>query len=245
MRGIRKINFVEIFRGVLFGAILFIPSLVHAQGQQSHKSSIEISATWEYLLYLPSDYQNDTTTQFPLMLYLHGGGESGGNIEELKRHGLPGLIEEGKEFPFIILSPQNPHKKKFWDDTAVIALLDEVQKNYRVDPKRIYLLGVSRGAYGAWHLMVQYPDRFAAVVAISGEAPATYAQWVTNMPVWVFHGMEDESIPISESDSMVAALRKNGNQVRYTRYEDTGHDAWTATFKNQEVYEWLLRQRTK
>jgi len=222
--------------------ILLGLSSVAAQ-QKEFKVELKPVLEMQYLLYLPDGYESDSEAEFPLLLFLHGGGSSGDDIEMLKRSGLAGKIEEGKSFPFMVLSPQNPHSRKFWNETALITLLDKIQKEYRVDPSRVWVAGLSRGGYGAWRMAIQYPERFAALVAVCGETPDHYARWLGDMPIWVFHGEDDRTISIKESDEMVAALKKNGNPVRYTRYPDTGHNAWDQAFSDPELYKWLLAQK--
>ena len=193
-----------------------------------------------YLLYVPKTAANES---LPLVLFLHGGGEGGGDIEKVKKHGLPKLIEAGKEFPFIVVSPQNPSKTEFWDDQQLIRLLDELETELPVDPSRIYLTGLSRGGFGAWRLAIQNPHRFAALVPICGGGPAPYAKRLKHLPVWSFHGAKDQVIPIQESRRMVDALRAAGGNVKFTIYPEAKHDAWTETYNNPELYQWLLMQR--
>ena len=193
-----------------------------------------------YLLYIP---QTQPDELLPLVLFLHGGGEGGNDIEKVKKHGPPKLIAEGQSFPFIVVSPQNPSESQFWDDQQLVRLLDEVQAELPVDPTRIYLTGLSRGGYGAWRLAVQNADRFAALVPICGGGPAPYARKLKDVPTWVFHGAKDSVIPLNESQRMVDALTKAGGNVRFTIYPDAQHDAWTETYDNPELYEWMLNQR--
>jgi predicted peptidase len=226
--------------------IIALLGLVHASAQQgAHRVILKPELELQYLLYLPDAYEANTESDFPLLLFLHGGGESGKDLDKVKTHGPPSMIEEGHKFPFLVLTPQNPHPRKLWNETALIALLDQVEKEYRVDNSRVWIAGLSRGGYGAWRLAIQYPDRFAALVAICGETPDHYAGWLGQMPIWVFHGEKDRTISIRESDEMVAALRKNGNPVRYTKYPDAGHNAWDQAFSNPELYDWLLEQKKK
>lgn len=223
--------------------IILLLGLCNLGAQQlAQKMSITSSMEYQYLLYLPDGYDADTAGGYPLLLFLHGGGECGTDIEKVKTLGPPALVQKGKHFPFIILSPQNPYPFKFWDVHALAFLLDSIVKEHRVDEDRIYLAGYSRGAYGAWSLAVQFPERFAALIAISGEAPDQYAAWLGDMPIWVFHGEDDQSISVRSSDDMVAALKQKGNPVHYTRYPATGHDAWTKAFTDPELYEWMLSQ---
>lgn len=228
------------------GLCLVLIECLMVPGQAELKpQALKLSATvdWKYYLYLPESYEKDQIEKLPLLLFLHGGGESGSNLKKVEKHGPPAQIAAGRDFPFIVLAPQNPHQKRLWDDTAVMALLDHIEKQHRVDRNRIYLSGLSRGAYGAWRLAVQHPNRFAALIAISGEAPMNYASWIGDLPIWVFHGDSDSSIDVSSSERMVEELRKNGNPAKLTIYQETGHDAWTRTYNNPDVYKWMLEQK--
>ena len=233
-----KINKQKII-SILFimGLTLFI---IPVKAQQKDYSFKYNKTQINYLLYLPSGYEKTNKEGFPLILFLHGGGESGNNIELVKKNGIPNLIEAGEDIPFIVLSPQNPHEKKLWDDFALKALLDKIIKKYNVDEKRIYLTGLSRGGYGAWRMAVQYPEVFAAVAPVCGATPVPYAGWISDIPFWVFHGAKDTVIPISESENMVIALKSLGASVIFTIYPDAGHDSWTETYKNPKLYEWFL-----
>lgn len=196
----------------------------------------------QYLLYTPNA-ESKPVSGFPLVLFLHGGGEGGSDIEKVKKHGLPKLIEGGESFPFIVVSPQNPSETQFWDDQQLICLLDELEAQLPVDPSRIYLTGLSRGGYGAWRLAIQNPDRFAAFVPISGGGTVPYAKKLKDVPTWVFHGARDRVIPLVESQRMVDALRQVDGNVKFTIYPEAGHDAWTETYDNPELYKWLLEQK--
>lgn len=199
-----------------------------------------------YYLYFPEDYDAKETEDFPLLLFLHGGGESGQDLSTIQGNGPPKLIADGKQFPFLILAPQNPHRKKWWNTRAVVQLLDSIVEHNRVDPKRIYLTGLSRGGGAAWEMAVQYPDKFAAMAVVCGMAPVPYAAWIDrSMPIWVFHGEEDRSIPISESETMVRRLKEMGYNVRFTRYPGVGHDSWVQAYKTDELYEWFIAQQRK
>lgn len=227
-----------------------IPSLVLAVltsqiaiAQQSMRTQkAEDRTPLQYLLYIPQG-EARPADKLPLVLFLHGGGEGGSDIEKVKKHGLPKLIEEGKQFPFIVVSPQNPSETQFWDDQQIIRLLDELEAELPVDPSRIYLTGLSRGGYGAWRLAIQNPDRFAALVPISGGGAVPYAKKLKDVPAWVFHGAKDSVIPVNESQRMVDALRDSGGDVKFTIYPEAKHDAWTKTYENPDLYDWLLRQK--
>ena len=197
-----------------------------------------------YYLYYPEQYHKSETKKFPLLLFLHGGGESGDSLSTLKSNGPPKLIAEGKQFPFLILAPQNPHKKKWWNTRAVMQLLDTIVKGNRVDEKRIYLTGLSRGGGAAWELAVQYPKKFAAMAVVCGMTPLPYAAWIDKeMPIWVFHGTEDKSIAYAESENMVNKLRSMGYKVKFTTYQGVGHNSWVRAYTTEELYDWFIEQR--
>ncbi len=200
----------------------------------------------DYYLYYPENYDTGSREKFPLLLFLHGGGESGDSLGAIKRNGPPKLIVEGKQFPFLILAPQNPHRKKWWNTEAVVQLLDTIVANNRVDPDRIYLTGLSRGGGAAWELAVQYPKKFAALAVVCGMTPVPYAAWLNKkMPIWVFHGVEDRSIPISESETMVDRLLGMGYDVKFTRYPGVGHNSWIQAYNTDALYEWFMQQDRK
>lgn len=205
-----------------------------------------IKETLGYYLYYPEDYKEEPDKEFPILLFLHGGGESGDSLVAVKRNGPPKLIVEGKQFPFLILAPQNPHQKKWWNTRALKQLLDTIVADNRVDKNRIYLTGLSRGGGAAWEMAVQYPETFAALAVVCGMTPLPYASWINKeMPIWVFHGEEDDSIPISESVTMVAKLKEMGYSVKFTRYPGVGHDSWIQAYKTEELYDWFAEQKLK
>ncbi|SNY99587.1 dienelactone hydrolase family protein [Flagellimonas pacifica] len=198
----------------------------------------------KYYLYYPEEYEADTEKDFGLLLFLHGGGESGGEIEEIKKNGPPKLLVEGKQFPFLVLAPQNPHKRKWWNTGAVVKLLDSVVETNRVSKKRIYLTGLSRGGSAAWELSTQYPDKFAAMAVVCGMAPLPYAHWIDkDMPIWVFHGDRDKVISVEESDRMVAKLKEMNYDIKYTRYKGVGHNSWSRAYTNDSLYIWFNQQK--
>ncbi|GAB5406076.1 MAG: hypothetical protein Aurels2KO_43070 [Aureliella sp.] len=194
-----------------------------------------------YWLYLPDGYESNE--QWPLLLFLHGGGEGGSDLELVKKHGPPKKLAAGESMPMIVVSPQNPSTTQFWDDQALAALLDELERALKVDSRRIYLTGLSRGGYGVWRLAIQNPDRFAALVPISGGGAQPYVKRIKGTPTWVFHGAKDRVIPVSESQRMVRALTAAGGNVRLTVYPDAGHDAWTEAYDTPQLMSWLLEQK--
>lgn len=200
-----------------------------------------------YLLYLPRDY--DPANRFPLILFLHGSGERGNDLEKIKRFGIPRIVEHRGDFPFIVVSPQCPADSDWGvliDD--LIALLDHIAINFAVDRTRVYLTGLSMGGRGAYQLAFLAPHRFAAMAVISARRPDVLrspdrASALKHIPTWIFHGAQDSRTPVSEAQEMDKALRECSGDVRLTIYPDAGHDAWTRTYDNPELYQWLLEHK--
>ena len=202
-----------------------------------------VSESLSYYLYFPKDYESEKNKKFPLLLFLHGGGESGDSLSTLESNGPPKLIVEGKQFPFLILAPQNPYKKKWWNTRAVAQLLDTIVENNRVDKNSVYLTGLSRGGSAAWEMAVNYPNKFAALAVVCGMTPLPYANWINkDLPIWVFHGDHDKSIPISESVNMVDKLKAMGYNVKFIIYEGVGHNSWLQAYSTEALYEWFMKQ---
>lgn len=194
-----------------------------------------------YLLYLPPDYAAGNES-WPLILFLHGAGERGTDIELVKKHGPPKLVAQGQQFPFVIASPQCP-AGQWWESDTLVALLDTLVAENRIDTSRIYLTGLSMGGFGTWGLAIQNPQRFAAIAPICGGGIAPATSSLVKVPAWVFHGAKDRVVSVKESEAMVEALKRYGGQVRFTVYPEAQHDSWTETYANPELYEWFLSHR--
>jgi predicted peptidase len=124
-------------------------------------------------------------------------------------------------------------------------LLAELASDLPVDAQRIYITGLSMGGFGVWDALARQPDRFAAAVVVCGGGDTATAGQIAHIPVWAFHGEQDEAVAPARSRDMVQALRKTGGMPKYTEYPNTGHDAWTATYRDPEMYRWLFAQRNK
>jgi predicted peptidase len=194
-----------------------------------------------YLLHLPDAYRDDGRFAWPLILFLHGISERGDDLEIVRKHGIPKVVDEMGDFPFITLSPQCPEEAWWWEKTeALAALLDDVISRYTVDESRIYLTGLSMGGYGTWALAIAHPERFAAIAPICGGGDPADVCVLKDTPTWVFHGALDETVPLQRSREMVNALRACGGDVMFKIYPDLGHDAWTKTYEDASLYEWFM-----
>jgi predicted peptidase len=214
------------------------------QSEQMFQKEITKKVSLGYLLHLPKDYGEKKDPKWPLILFLHGAGERGSDLSLVKKHGPPKLIDQGKEFPFIVVSPQCP-ANSWWPEQvdALTALLDEIQSKYAVDAERVYLTGLSMGGFGTWTLATRYPERFAALAPICGGGDRYLVSRLKNVPVWVFHGEKDPVVPVQASRDMVEALKRAGGNVQFTVYPEAQHDSWTETYNNPKLYEWFLSHR--
>lgn len=225
-----------------------------AQTPQLFTKTVTQKLTTKYLLYLPPDYDAGGRKRWPLMLFLHGAGERGTNLNKVAVHGPPKLIKQGTNFPFIVVSPQCPDDES-WSTETLLGLLDEITAKYRVDTNRVYLTGLSMGGFGTWKLGVLYPERFAAIAPICGGGDIINVlltskrktEAMKSLGVWAFHGGKDPVVPVGESERMIAALKRaNCTDVKLTIYPDAQHDSWSESYQNPELYEWFLaHQRGK
>lgn len=211
------------------------------QHPQAFEREITKTVRGRYLVFLPKDYAQ-TSQRWPMILFLHGVGERGDSLDLVKLHGPPKLVQDREDFPFIVVSPQAP-SGEVWSPDVLTGLLDEVLAKFPIDPDRIYLTGLSMGGYGAWALAIEHPERFAAVVPISGGGNPARVCALKDLPVWAFHGARDSVVLPRQSEQMVQALQACGGRVTLTIYPDATHDAWTRTYANPDLYEWLLQHR--
>lgn len=219
------------------------PILSAGQHSQVFEKTITKTLSCKYLLFLPQGY-GQKNQRWPLILFLHGAGERGDDLDLVKKHGPPKIVEQRKDFPFIVVSPQCPGASWWTDEIEVLTnLLDDIVTRYQVDSARIYLTGLSMGGYGTWSLAAAQPERFAAIAPICGGGKRFMADRLENVPVWAFHGAKDPVVPVRESEEMVSAVNARGGSAKLTVYPDAGHDSWTATYNDQELYDWFLAHR--
>jgi predicted peptidase len=213
------------------------------QSKQTLHKKVTRVVDCNYLLYLPASYDK-SKDKWPLIIFLHGAGERGNNLEKLKRQGLPKMISKGKSFDFIIVSPQCPNDVWWPEQTELlITLLDEIVAKYKVDTDRVYLTGLSMGGFGTWRLGAEYPNRFAAIAPICGGSEKYAGPRLKKVPIWAFHGAKDKTVPVIRSQEMVDAVKRAGGDAKLTIYPEAEHDSWTETYNNPELYEWFLSHK--
>jgi predicted peptidase len=193
-----------------------------------------------YLLYLPEGY-GKTFHLWPVMMFLHGSGESGTNeLAKVKKHGPPKICEE-KKLPFIVVSPQSPGMG--WQVEGLNLLLDDILAKYTCDPEHVYLTGLSMGGSGTWKFAAEHPKRFAAIAPMASGPDPKQADLLKSLPIWTFYGAKDNAGGLKRLEEMVEALKKAGGNVKLTVYPDAGHDCWTVAYDNPELYAWLLEHK--
>lgn len=215
-------------------------------GKQVHQSfQTSDDATVQYLLYLPKEHAPGE--KYPLLLFLHGRGESYGPLDLVAKWGPPRMAARGDHFPMIVVSPQCPaldHWGSEPQQRRVNELLDLMIEKHDADPQRMYVTGLSMGGTASWKMAAAKPARFAASAPLCGLLDASDAEHLKHVPVWVFHGDLDSALPIADSEASVKAVKKvGGTKIRFTSMENFGHNVWCAAYASPELYKWMLRQK--
>ncbi|MEN7550503.1 alpha/beta hydrolase [Rapidithrix thailandica] len=208
-----------------------------SQAQQTEETLVTYT---NYLLYVPS--QKPASGKYPLLLFLHGSGERGEDLEKVKTHGPPSFLNDSTDFPFVVVSPQCPEGQR-WNIPLLLRLLDQIEQKLPIDTDREYVTGLSMGGFGTWELAQAAPSRFAAIAPICGGGDSTRLCVMKHVPTWVFHGGKDQVVPPAYSEKMVKGLRALGAEVKYTLYPELYHDSWSITYANPELYKWLLQHK--
>lgn len=193
-----------------------------------------------YLLYLPAQ---PPAGPMPLIVALHDADSRGSDPAILREEGLPRQLTQGEDLPFAVLAPQLADG--LWWATApmapLAALIDQVIAAYGLDASRVYVAGHGMGGYGAWALALAYPGRFAALVAMGSGGDSERAALLKDLPAWVIHGGKDPVVLPREAERLVDALQTCGAPVKYTRFDQAGHDVWTRSYASPALYNWLLK----
>lgn len=219
-------------------------------------------ATFGYRLLSPAKVEADK--QYPLVLFLHGAGERGDDNEAQLKHGMKDFVDRRDEYPCFVIAPQCPTGKRRvevdWNSEsgkgsfqespsesmkltmmAVRQLIDAG----KVDPKRVYVTGLSMGGYGTWYASVAKDSPFVAAAPICGGGDPSWVERYVDYPLWIFHGDNDSAVAVERSREMVAAIKEAGGNPKYTEYPGVGHDSWTETYANDDFFTWLFAQSSK
>ncbi len=199
--------------------------------------------TLDCVVNYPKNFSKDK--KHPVIISLHGAGNRDHGVESLKNDGYFVHTSNFDEFPFVSVMPYCSENTWFDLFEQLKATVQEIVKMPFVDSKRVYLLGISMGGYTAWQLGMSMPEYFAAMVPICGGGMYWNAGRLANVPVWAFHGGKDPTVFVEESKKMVDAVNACGGNAKLTIYPENGHDSWTDTLTNPEVFKWLLEQENK
>lgn len=204
-----------------------------------------------YAVFVPHAYQGEK--EYPLILFLHGAGERGDDGELPIKQGIAngGIKFKNNEasFPFFVVFPQ-ARLKGSWkagepDADRALAILEEVQKSYKIDGKRLYLTGLSMGGSGTWSLAAAHPYKWAAIAPICGRGEPETASKIKHVPTWSFCGGQDNPKLVESTRDMIKALKDAGGSPRYSEYPFVGHNSWDSAYVTPELYTWFLKQSLK
>jgi predicted peptidase len=233
-------------------AVFIVPGLAGDKGEHGFVQKVFKGKDGDsrYVVFVPHDYKGDK--EYPLILFLHGAGERGDDGERQVKQGIGNAITfkgNDKKSSFFVVFPQC-RAKGTWkadgpDADRALGILEEVQKTYRIDAKRLYLTGLSLGGYGTWSLAAAHPDRWAAIAPICGGGDTSTADRIKDIPCWCFHGDADKAVPVQRSRDMIEALKKSGGTPRYTELPFVGHNSWDPAYATGELYQWMLAQKRK
>ena len=198
---------------------------------------------FEYITRYPNGYKDGE--KYPVIIFLHGAGSRGNDINVLINNPYFTAVNKYPDFPFITVAPQCSVNTWFDMFEQFKKFVLKIATEVYADKTRIYLIGVSMGGYGTWQLAMSLPEIFAAIVPICGGGMYWNAGRLINLPVWAFHGGKDNTVLTEESVKMVDAVNKCGGKAKLTIYPENGHNAWTDTYSNPEVFNWLLSNTSK
>nr|WP_315165526.1 prolyl oligopeptidase family serine peptidase [uncultured Flavobacterium sp.] len=205
----------------------------------SIKTEIVQKRELTFALHIPKN----TKEKKPLIVFLHGSGEKGTDIEKVKEHG-PFKYLKSHDLDAYVLAPQCP-ENEYWNEEVLYRLILKIQKENNIDSNRIYLIGLSMGAWGAWNLVFAHPETFAALVPIAGyvdRIPMIENCKIAAIPTRIFHGLLDDVVNVEYSIAMYKKLKTCNNNVALTIFDDANHNSWTRVYDNQEIYDWMFKQ---
>lgn len=241
-------------RGVLAAALVTLALSAPARAEDAVKTGFVTKtiknadgSTSPYVVFVPHDY--DGKKEYPVILFLHGSGETKGGAKQPVEVGIgPAIKKHEKTFPFITVISQS--EKRTWkadsdDARRALAELDATMKEYKTDPKRVYLTGLSMGGAGTWSVAAATPDRWAAIVPICGGGNPENAAKYKGVPVWSFVGDKDREQTVTGMQAMADAITKAGGTVKHTVYPGVPHNSWDMAYAEKDLFPWLLQQSKK
>ena len=214
--------------------------IVSISSVYSQLQAIKNQADYPFLLHLPAD--SILKSKPPILIFLHGRSLSGTNLDLVKKYGVIHEIEKGRKVPAIVIAPQVMAGKS-WEPQKIMSVLKFVQRTFDTDTNRVYVAGMSLGGYGTLRFAGAYPEVVAAAVALCGGGNTIDGCDLATVPLWIQHGNQDESVPISESEKIVKAIKNcnGGENLKYTVHKGANHGALERVFRTDEMYNWLFQ----
>ena len=245
---------------VLLAALFVAAPLLRADDYEARTFTAPDGGTLPYRLLRPQNY--DPAQKYPLVVLLHGAGERGTDNAAQTKYGAPLFAkpEVRQKYPAFVLVPQCPPDQtwsavKNWKEPEpyqaepkaplklALGAIDAVEKEFSIDPNRLYVTGLSMGGYGTWDLLSRIPERIAAAVPICGGGDTKRVPVAKGIAIWAIHGMEDTVVPVERSRELVAALQAAGGAPLYSEYPYVKHDSWNNAYGEPELLPWLFAQR--
>ena len=234
---------MRIKKSLLLGLLSISLGGTLAKAQET-KAYFDQKITEEKKIGYVLDYPKDAKGKLPLIVFLHGSGERGDDLEKAKAHGpfnYKSLLGE----PVALLAPQTP-LNEWWDTQAVYHLIEDIATRYNIDRSRIYLTGLSMGGWGSWKLANEHPELFAALAPVCAPSDrwmqATIHQY-KDLPIKIFHGGNDDIVSPMTSIDMYQKIKRINPNVELIIFPDDNHNSWDSTYSDPAFYRWLLSQR--
>lgn len=228
-------------RIAIWMAIALTPRILQAQTELTGSFNAQFIQKQQmgYALHVPKN----TKEKMPLIIFLHGDGEKGTDIEKVKIHG-PFKYLKTHTIDAYVLAPQCP-EHDLWNAEMLYQLIGKIQKENNIDANRIYLTGLSSGGWATWNLALAHPDLFAAIVPISSFVDLIQMDDICKIkaiPTRIYHGLLDDVVPLDYAAVIYKNLKTCNPKITLTIFDDAGHDSWTRVYDNDEIYNWMLSQ---
>jgi len=243
----RRLSVLSCLALALSGCVS-IPKILYDTPQTTPLSeTLKSGAQMRYMEYVPPSAKSGD--ELPLIVVLHGSGEAGGDTYSVLANGPWAYARNHPDFPFLMLAPQMDRDGE-WDPEALNEWLTAAEKTiaaqgFTVDRRRVYLTGLSRGGQGTWDFAMRHPRRFAAIAPVAAYSDINEPCRLKHVPVWVFHGENDHTVPLAKDQALVDEAKACGVDIRFSVYPDTGHDSWSKAYADSELYNWFLSHRKR
>ncbi len=231
-------------------------------GEYLERSYIQTGDTLLYRIMYPRHF--DESQPYPVVLFLHGRGESGKDNRAQLVHGAKLFRDSIEQYPAIVIFPQCPYddywarldqdaytqknRQFIFDQEAepgvsmrlVMSLMDSLKQLPYIDQSRLYVAGLSMGGMGTWDILWRQRDTYAAAISICGAGPRQLSEIYAETPVWLFHGAKDDVVSPKYSIGLTRGIQQKGGKAKLTLYPDANHNSWDPAFSDPRFLSWLF-----